>query len=149
MHGAEGLREVSGAAVLNANYLRVRLQDSYDLPYDRICMHEVVFSASRQKQQGAKAGEICKRLLDYGFYAPTVYFPLIVDEALMIEPTETESVETLDSFIEAMQAIAREAREQPERVRDAPHTTPVARIDEAQAARHPDLRWRPRTPTSA
>ena len=146
MHGAEGLRDVSGAAVLNANYLRVKLSDSYRLPYDRPCMHEVVLSASRQKQQGAKAGEVCKRLLDYGFYAPTVYFPLIVDEALMIEPTETESPETLDTFIEAMQAIAREIEEQPDLVRSAPHTTPVARIDEARAARHPDLRWRAREP---
>jgi glycine cleavage system protein P-like pyridoxal-binding family len=144
MHGSEGLKEVSGAAVLNANYLRVRLSDSFDLPYDRICMHEAVFAATKQKrEQGVKAGDICKRLLDYGFYAPTVYFPLIVDEALMIEPTETESLQTLDSFITAMNAIAREARDTPELVRAAPHDTPVLRIDEARAARQPDLRWTP------
>jgi glycine dehydrogenase subunit 2 len=142
MHGADGLREVSGAAVLNANYLRVKLKGDYHLPYDRPCMHEVVFSAVKQKQQGARAGDVCKRLLDYGFYAPTVYFPLIVEESLMIEPTETESPETLDAFIDAMVAIAREAREQPDLVRAAPHTTPVKRIDEARAARRPDLRWR-------
>ncbi len=146
MHGADGLREVSGAAVLNANYLRTKLRDAYDLPYDRTCMHEVVFGATRQRRQdGVKAGDICKRLLDYGFYAPTVYFPLIVDEALMIEPTETESPETLDAFAEAMNAIAREARSDPELVTSAPHTTAVRRIDEARAARQPDLRWRPIT----
>ena len=144
MHGAEGLREVSGAAVLNANYLRAKLREWYDLPYDRTCMHEVVFGATRQKREdGVKAGDICKRLLDYGFYAPTVYFPLIVDEALMIEPTETESPETLDAFAEAMNAIARETRDTPELVKSAPHSTPVRRIDEARAARQPDLRWRP------
>ena len=143
MHGADGLREVSGAAVLNANYIRVRLRDAYDLPHDRVCMHETVFSAGRQKREsGVRAGDICKRLLDYGFYAPTVYFPLIVDEALMIEPTETESPETLDEFIDAMLEIAREARENPDLVRNAPHTTPVRRIDEARAARQPDLKWR-------
>ena len=146
MHGADGLREVSGAAVLNANYIRVRLREAYDLPHDRVCMHETVFSAGRQKlESGVRAGDICKRLLDYGFYAPTVYFPLIVDEALMIEPTETESPETLDEFIGAMLDIAREAREDPDLVRNAPHTTPVRRIDEARAARQPDLKWRPRS----
>ncbi len=142
MHGAEGLKEVSGAAVLNANYLRVRLKEAYSLPYDRPCMHEAVFSATWQRRQhDVRAGDICKRLLDYGFYAPTVYFPLIVDEALMIEPTETESRETLDAFIDAMTSIAREAVEDPEKVRGAPHTTPVRRIDEALAARRPVLRW--------
>ena len=142
MHGTDGLREVSGAAVLNANYIRARLKERYILPYDRICMHEAVFSAARQRRQhDVRAGDICKRLLDHGFYAPTVYFPLIVDEALMIEPTETESLETLDAFIDAMIAIAQEAEESPEMVRDAPHTTPVRRIDEALAARRPILRW--------
>ena len=142
MHGAEGLKEVSGAAVLNANYLRVRLKEAYALPYDRPCMHEVVFSATRQRRANdVRAGDICKRLLDYGFYAPTVYFPLIVEEALMIEPTETESRETLDAFIDAMISIAREAEEEPDLVRSAPHNTPVRRIDEALAARRPVLRW--------
>ena len=142
MHGAEGLREVSGAAVLNANYLRARLSERYHLPYDRVCMHEAVFSATRQRRgNDVRAGDICKRLLDHGFYAPTVYFPLIVEEALMIEPTETESRETLDAFIEAMISIAQEATDNPDLVRAAPHTTPVRRIDEALAARRPVLRW--------
>jgi glycine dehydrogenase subunit 2 len=142
--GAEGLREVSEHAVLNANYLRARLQDVYDLPYDRICMHEVVFSGSRQKQQsGVRTLDIAKRLIDYGYHPPTIYFPLVVDEALMIEPTETESKETLDGFIEAMRAIAAEAAADPDLLRAAPTTTPVGRLDEAQAARRPDLRWQP------
>ncbi len=142
MHGADGLKEVSGAAVLNANYLRARLQEHYHLQYDRICMHEAVFSATRQRRQhDVRAGDICKRLLDHGFYAPTVYFPLIVEEALMIEPTETESRETLDAFIDAMISIAQEASDDPDLVRGAPHTTPVRRIDEALAARRPVLRW--------
>lgn len=142
MHGADGLKEVSGAAVLNANYIRARLQEHYHLQYDRICMHEAVFSATRQRRQhDVRAGDICKRLLDHGFYAPTVYFPLIVEEALMIEPTETESRETLDAFIDAMISIAQEASEDPDLVRAAPHTTPVRRIDEALAARRPVLRW--------
>ncbi len=142
MHGADGLKEVSGAAVLNANYIRARLQEHYHLQYDRICMHEAVFSATRQRRQhDVRAGDICKRLLDHGFYAPTVYFPLIVEEALMIEPTETESRETLDAFIDAMISIAQEASDDPDLVRGAPHTTPVRRIDEALAARRPVLRW--------
>ncbi|MCY4576723.1 MAG: aminomethyl-transferring glycine dehydrogenase subunit GcvPB [Chloroflexi bacterium] len=142
MHGEDGLREVSGAAVLNANYIRARLKDHYHLQYDRICMHEAVFSATRQRRQhDVRAGDICKRLLDHGFYAPTVYFPLIVEEALMIEPTETESRETLDAFIDAMVSIAQEASDDPEMVRGAPHNTPVRRIDEALAARRPVLRW--------
>lgn len=146
MHGEAGLKDVSGAAVLNANYLRVKLRDAFDLPYDRTCMHEAVFAATRQRRDdGVKAGDICKRLLDHGFYAPTVYFPLIVEEALMIEPTETESPETLDSFIDVMNEIAREARENPELVKSAPHNTPVRRIDEARAARQPVLRWSRRT----
>ena len=142
--GAEGLRAVSENAVLNANYIQERLRDLYDLPYDRSCMHEVVFSASWQKRQGVKALDIAKRLLDHGFYAPTIYFPLIVDEAMMIEPTETETLETIDEFIEVMREIARESAEEPETVRGAPYSTPVARLDEALAARQPDLRWSPR-----
>ncbi len=142
MHGADGLKEVSGAAVLNANYIRARLKEHYHLQYNRICMHEAVFSATRQRRQhDVRAGDICKRLLDHGFYAPTVYFPLIVEEALMIEPTETESRETLDAFIDAMISIAQEASDDPDLVRAAPHTTPVRRIDEALAARRPVLRW--------
>ncbi|MCZ6892060.1 MAG: aminomethyl-transferring glycine dehydrogenase subunit GcvPB, partial [Chloroflexi bacterium] len=140
--GAQGLRQVSEDAVLNANYLMARLKDSYDLSYDRVCMHEVVLSAKRQKRRGVRGLDIAKRLLDYGFHAPTMYFPLIVDEALMIEPTETESKETLDSFIDALLAIDEETTANPDLVRGAPYTTPVSRLDEALAARQPDLRWR-------
>ncbi|MCS7001959.1 MAG: aminomethyl-transferring glycine dehydrogenase subunit GcvPB, partial [Dehalococcoidia bacterium] len=144
--GADGLREVSEHAVLNANYLRVQLAGAYDLPYDRVCMHEVVFSGQRQKREhGVRALDIAKRLIDYGYHPPTIYFPLVVDEALMIEPTETESRETLDGFIDAMRAIAHEAATDPDVLRSAPHTTPVGRLDEALAARRPDLRWRPPT----
>ena len=141
--GAEGLRSISANAVLNANYLMEALKDTYYLPYDRRCMHEAVFSADWQKARGASGLEIAKRLLDYGFHAPTMYFPLIVHEALMIEPTESETRETLDSFIKALKDIDAEVQEDPELVRQAPHTTPVARLDEARAARQPDLRWKP------
>ncbi len=142
--GAEGLRAVAEGAVLHANYLRARLAPAYEIPYDRICKHEFVASGVRQKRQsGVTTKDIAKRLLDYGFHAPTVYFPLIVEEALMIEPTETESLQVLDAFAEAMLAIAREAQENPELVKTAPHTTPVRRLDEVRAARYPDLRWKP------
>ncbi len=142
--GAEGLRVVAEYAVLHANYLRARLAPYYEIPYDRICKHEFVASAKRQKRQsGVTAKDVAKRLLDYGFHAPTVYFPLIVEEALMIEPTETESLQVLDAFAEAMIAIAQEAAEEPEVVKNAPHTTPVRRLDEVRAARYPDLRWKP------
>jgi glycine dehydrogenase subunit 2 len=142
--GGQGLREVSEQAVLSANYLKERLRDAYDLPYDRTCMHEFVLSGSRQKREnGVRTLDVAKRLLDHGFHPPTVYFPLIVDEALMIEPTETESLEELDRFVEAMLAIAEEAASDPELVKGAPYTTPVRRLDEAGAARNPDLRYRP------
>ena len=141
--GAAGLRSISANAVLNANYLMQALKDTYYLPYDRRCMHEAVFSADWQKARGASGLEIAKRLLDYGFHAPTMYFPLIVHEALMIEPTESETRETLDSFIQALKDIDAEVQENPELVQQAPHTTPVARLDEARAARQPDLRWKP------
>ncbi len=139
--GRTGLKEVSLNAVLNANYLLARLRGAYDLPYDRHCMHEVVFSGKRQARLGVRTLDIAKRLLDFGFHAPTIYFPLIVEEAIMIEPTETESKETLDAFVEAMLQIAREAEETPEVVKEAPHNTPVSRVDEVSAARHPNLRW--------
>jgi len=142
--GAEGLKEVSENAVLNANYIKAKLKPYYHLPYDRTCMHEVVFSGKRQKAMGVSTLDIAKRLLDYGFHPPTIYFPQVVEEAIMIEPTETESKETLDAFIEAMVEIAREAEEKPELLHDAPHTTPVRRLDEAAAARKPDLRWKMR-----
>ena len=140
--GAEGLRDISEAAVLNANYIQARLKEAYRLPYKRRCMHEVVLSGSRQKASGVKTLDIAKRLIDYGFHPPTIYFPLIVDEALMIEPTESESKETLDAFCDAMLAIAREAEETPDIVREAPTRAPLRRLDEATAARKPVLRWR-------
>jgi glycine dehydrogenase subunit 2 len=130
MHGAAGLKQVSEDAVLNANYLLARLKGSYDLPYDRTCMHEFVLSANRQKKNGVRALDIAKRLLDFGVHPPTTYFPLIVPEALMIEPTETESIESLDYFIEAMLEIAEEAETNPEWVRSAPHNTEFKRLDE-------------------
>ena len=143
--GAGGLRQISRDAVVNANYVLAALKDRYHLPYDRICMHEVVFSARRQKAAGVSALQIAKRLIDYGVHPPTMYFPLIVDEALMIEPTECEGKEALDAFIEVMRRIADEVEETPELVRSAPHHTPVLRLDEAKAARQPDLRWKPET----
>ena len=139
--GAAGIKSISGNAVLNANYLMQALKDTYYLPYDRRCMHEAVFSADWQKSRGVSGLEIAKRLLDYGIHAPTMYFPLIVHEALMIEPTESETRETLDSFIKALKDIDAETRDNPDLVRQAPHDTPVARLDEARAARQPDLRW--------
>lgn len=137
--GERGLRQISENAVLNANYLRERLKRAYLLPYDRTCMHEFVLSGRNQKVHGVKTLDIAKRLMDYGFHAPTVYFPLIVDEALMIEPTETESKETLDRFAEAMLAIAEEAALRPEEVTTAPHQTAFGRLNEVEAARRPNL----------
>ncbi len=141
--GAPGLSAVSRGAILNANYLLARLRGDYTLRYPGPCMHEFVLSAVKQKKRGVRAADISKRLLDFGVHAPTTYFPLIVEEALMIEPTESESKESLDRFVEIMQTIAREAEEEPERVKTAPHTTPVARPDEARAARQLKLRWMP------
>ena len=138
--GAEGLRRASEAAVLNANYIKEKLKPYYHLPYDRVCMHEVVLSAQAQKEHGVAMLDVAKRLLDYGFHPPTVYFPMIVKEAMMIEPTETESQETLDAFIEAMIAIAQEAESPPDLLHDAPHDTPVVRLDETAAARRPVLK---------
>ena len=131
-----GLREMSEVAVLNANYLLARLKDAYDLPYDRLCMHEFVLSAQTLKREhGITALDVAKRLMDFGFHPPTVYFPLVVPEALMIEPTETEAKETLDAFVDAMLAIAREAADDPEAIRSAPHGRPVGRLDEARAVK--------------
>lgn len=143
--GAGGLKEISEDAVLNANYLKEKLKPYYHLPYDRTCMHEVVFSGRRQKAKGIRTADIAKRLLDYGLHPPTVYFPLIVDEALMIEPTETESKRTLDAFIEAMKEIARDVEENPEILHTAPHNTPIGRLDDVRAARNPNLRWQMRS----
>jgi glycine dehydrogenase subunit 2 len=140
--GAEGLRQVAETAVLNANYVLARLRDRFDLPYDRVCKHEFVLAGTRQKREsGVSTRDMAKRMLDYGFHAPTIYFPLIVEEAIMIEPTETESKRTLDEFIAAMRAIDSEAQESPALVHSAPHAMPVKRLDEVRAARQPDLRW--------
>ncbi|MFZ2493182.1 MAG: aminomethyl-transferring glycine dehydrogenase subunit GcvPB [Thermoanaerobaculia bacterium] len=139
--GPTGLRRVAELAVLNANYIRARLKGTYHLPYDSPTLHEVVFSDKHQTANDVHTLDIAKRLMDYGFHPPTIYFPLIVSGALMIEPTETEPKEELDAFCEAMIAIARECQERPELVRSAPHTTPVRRLDEARAARQPVLRW--------
>ncbi|HEX8969134.1 MAG TPA: aminomethyl-transferring glycine dehydrogenase subunit GcvPB [Chloroflexota bacterium] len=142
MHGAEGLRELSETAVLNANYLRVLLRDAFDLPYDRPCMHEFVLSGRRQKaSSGVRTLDIAKRLLDFGIHPPTIYFPLIVDEAIMIEPTESESKATLDHFVAVMRQIARECQDTPDVVHRAPQGQVVHRLDEVAAARRPVLRW--------
>lgn len=140
--GPDGLKAVSENAVINANYMMRKLAPYYELPYDRHCKHEFVLSGKRQKKLGVRTLDIAKRLLDFGFHPPTIYFPLNVEECLMIEPTETESKETLDSFIEAMIQIAKEAEEQPEIVQEAPHTTVIRRLDETAAARKPILRFK-------
>jgi glycine dehydrogenase subunit 2 len=151
------LREMSEVAVLNANYLLARMREGYDLPYDRLAMHEFVLSARTLKREhGVSALDVAKRLMDYGFHPPTIYFPLVVPEALMIEPTETEAKETLDEFADAMLAIAREAEEDPELLHEAPHGRPVKRLDEVLAAKraivkygfedHPDLGATPQQP---
>lgn len=139
--GKAGLIEASEYAVLNANYVRAMLRSHYDIAYDRICMHECVFSAARQKEKDVSALDIAKFLIDKGYHPPTIYFPLIVKEALMIEPTETESKETLDRFIEAMKEAAELAEKDPKRLKDAPLTMPVKRLDETKAAKDLDLRW--------
>jgi len=136
------LREMSEVAVLNANYLLARLKEAYDLPFDRLCMHEFVLSArTLKKEHGVTALDVAKRLMDYGFHPPTIYFPLIVPEALMIEPTETEAKETLDEFVDAMLAIARETEEEPETVKAAPTSRAVRRLDEVKAAKQPVVRY--------
>jgi len=141
MMGKTGLKKVSEDAVLNANYLKEQLKEFYKLPYDLPCMHEFVLSGDEQKQNGVSTLEMAKRLIDYGVHPPTVYFPMIVSEALMIEPTETESKETLDEFVEIMKRIAQEVKEKPETVKQSPVNAPVKRVDETLAARKPDLRW--------
>ncbi len=143
-HGGPGLRNVTLDAVLNANYVRSKLEPYFDLPYKAPNMHEVVFSDERQAKQGVHTGDMAKRLLDYGFHPYTVSFPLIVHGALMIEPTETESKRELDQFIEAMIAIAKEAESEPEVIKSAPHATRTSRVDEVTAARKPILRWKPK-----
>ncbi len=139
--GRDGLKSISENAIINANYLRAKLGGVFEVPYNSPCMHEVVLSGDRQKAKGVRTTDIAKRLLDYGFHPPTVYFPLIVHEALMIEPTESEPRETLDEFIEVMLKIDQEASENPAVLKGAPYTTPVRRLDEALAARSLDIRY--------
>ncbi|MGG0667917.1 aminomethyl-transferring glycine dehydrogenase subunit GcvPB [Sporosarcina koreensis] len=139
--GPDGLKAVTENAVLNANYMMRRLEPYFDLPYKQHCKHEFVLSGRRQKKLGVRTLDMAKRLLDFGFHPPTIYFPLNVEEAIMIEPTETESKETLDSFIDTMIQIAKEAEENPEIVQEAPHTTVINRLDETKAARQPVLRY--------
>ena len=139
--GHDGLKEVGEHSVLNANYMRVKLKGHYNLPYDRICKHEFVLDDSRMSNH-VTTMDIAKRLIDYDFHPPTIYFPLIVHGAIMIEPTETESKETMDSFIDTMIKIKQEAMETPDLVKNAPYTTPVSRLDNVKAAREPDIRWK-------
>lgn len=139
--GAEGLKEASQTAVLNANYLKEKLKEHYELPFDRICMHEFVLAGFKEKTADIATLDIAKRLIDLGYHPPTIYFPLIVDQALMIEPTETESKETLDDFAEALIQIAEEAKTKPELLKAAPVTAAVGRLDEVGAARKPKLKW--------
>ena len=140
--GADGLKRVAEDAVLNANYLRKQLEKHYHIPYDRLCKHEFVASGKPLRAFGVRTLDVAKRLIDFGYHPPTVYFPLNVEEALMVEPTETESRETLDAFAMALIAIAQEAKSAPELLHDAPHATPVGRLDETLAARSPVLRYR-------
>jgi glycine dehydrogenase subunit 2 len=145
--GGDGLEEASRMALLNANYIRKKLEKSYQIAYNEPCMHECIFTDRTQHRYGVSTLDIAKRLLDYGYHPPTIYFPLVVSGALMIEPTETETPETLDGFVDAMLAIAQEAKDDPEFVKSAPHSTPVGRLDEARAARKPVLRWEPGAPS--
>jgi glycine dehydrogenase subunit 2 len=147
--GAEGLQRATELAVLNANYLRVLLGETWSVAYDQVCMHELIISDRHLKEAGVTTMDVAKRLVDYGFHAPTVYFPLVVKGAMLIEPTETETRETLDQFVAAMEAISREAQEDPEKVKHAPHLTRLRRLDETRAARHPVLRWEPPTEETA
>ena len=142
MLGLEGIHAISRQAILNANYLMSKLTDAYDIAFDGPCMHEFVLSANRQKERGIRALDIGKRLLDFGFHAPTVYFPLNIPEAMMTEPTDSETKESLDRFAEAMLKIDEESKSDPEKVLNAPYSTPVRRLDETAANRNPNLRWR-------
>jgi glycine dehydrogenase subunit 2 len=145
-HGAAGLCEVSDDAVLAANYLKARLGGVLDVPFSRPCMHEFVASgATLKRETGCRTLDVAKRLIDYGFHPPTIYFPLTVEEALLVEPTETEALETLDLFVEALGRIVGEAHQDPELLHSAPTSSPVRRLDETTAARQPNLRWRTMT----
>ena len=148
-HGYDGLREATEAAVLNARYIADGLTGDYEKPFDSPPMHEVVFTDKRQARKGVHTLDIAKRLIDYGFHPMTIYFPLIVAGAMLIEPTESVGRQELDQFIDAMRSIAREAVEDPELVLNAPHSTRIGRLDEAAAARKPVLRWKPKQAASA
>ena len=139
--GEEGLKEMTKMAILNANYLKVRLQDKYEVPFSEGTMHEFVASGLKQKERGIKVLDIAKSLLDYGYHAPTIYFPINIPEAMMMEPTESETKETLDSFADAMLEIDDRISTDPESLKEAPITTPVRRLDETKANREPNLRW--------
>ena len=139
--GAEGLKRVSELAVLNANYMKEELKEYFELPYEQACMHEFVLSRLKNNPHNITTKQIAKRLLDFGVHPPTTYFPLIVPEALMIEPTETESLNSMDEYISAMKQIAKEAVENPDVVKTAPHNTPVKLLDEVSAARKPIVKW--------
>ena len=140
--GKENLKHAGELATLNANYVKESLKDCYYLPIEGICKHEFVFDGLLDKSTGVTTLDVAKRLLDYGYHAPTIYFPLLFHQSIMIEPTETESKETLDEFIEAMRTVAREAIDDPEMVKSAPHVTPVRRLDETTAAKNPILRFK-------
>ena len=139
--GKENIAMVGPLATLNANYIKDSLKDLYELPIDGRCMHEFVFDGLKDKSTGVTTMDVAKRLLDYGYHAPTIYFPLLFHESLMIEPTENESKETIDSFIAVMRAIAEEAKTDPEMVKTAPHKTPIGRVDDVLAAKHPVLTY--------
>jgi glycine dehydrogenase subunit 2 len=145
MNGPQGLRDVAESAIVNANYLKEKLREKFDLPYPQHCMHEFVLSGKRQKARGIRTADMAKRMLDFGIHAPTCYFPLIVPEAMMIEPTDTETRETLDRFVAIMEQIDREVVESPEQLKSAPHNTPVGRLDERRAAMDLDVAYRPGT----
>ena len=140
--GREHIKEVGPLATLNANYIKESLKDAYELPIDTTCMHEFVFDGLKDKQGGVATMDVAKRLLDYGCHAPTIYFPLLFHESMMIEPTENESKETIDGFIDIMRRIANEAKETPDTVKSAPHNTPIGRVDDVLAAKHPVLTYR-------
>lgn len=140
--GRNHIKEVGPLATLNANYIKECLKDDYELPVDTLCKHEFVFDGLKDKSTGVTTMDVAKRLLDYGYHAPTIYFPLLFHEAMMIEPTESESKDTIDGFIKTMHIIAREARETPELVKEAPHSTPIGRVDDVLAAKHPVLTYR-------
>ena len=133
---------VGPLATLNANYIKESLKDVYELPIPGICKHEFVFNGLKDKSTGVTTMDVAKRLLDYGYHAPTIYFPLLFHESLMIEPTENESKETIDGFIAVMRKIAEEAKENPEIVKSAPHNTPIGRVDDVQAAKHPIVTYK-------